>query len=515
MPHIFALAFALSQTAALLFSACNRSAKDSYVVIHSDVNCDVPRVFQLRVTISNGGVADQKLIPEIAGAEMGFPSSLTLAMPGSRSGAVDIVVEAIDNAHQIAGRGTATGTLVAEGRIDVKVQISAGAVLGPGIVGSTSSSSGVDGGVTADASSSGGQDAVTVTGASIAFSATSAGSLSTCAVGVDSSLWCWGSNAYGQLRLTGTSDRLTLAEVSGTSWNSVACGQTHACGIRVDGTLSCWGNNSSGQLGAVTTGSADQQVEVPDGPWQDVSAGSYQTCAARVDGTLWCWGSNTNGQLGNGDTLPSNVPVQLDGAGYTQVSVGFMHGCALRQDGTLWCWGLNSSSQLALESLTFAYRPTQVPGTGWSQVATGLYHTCGLKQDGSLWCWGGNLSGQIGNSTLPVRANAQTSTPLQVVGAWLSVAAGASHTCGIMSDQSLWCWGDNSHGQLGIGSTIAQSTPASVTTTEIAWSRIAAGTAHTCALANDGSLWCWGSNSDGQLGTGSNESHQSPVRVRR
>jgi alpha-tubulin suppressor-like RCC1 family protein len=501
----------LLATAALALLSC-RPDKDSYVVVHSDVNCDVPRVFQLRVTITNNGVADQKILPETASAELGFPSSIVLALPGSRTGSVDLIVEALDDNRRIVGRGTASGTLAPGGRIDLYVQLTAITIttgLGTGI----QLGQGVDGGVVQDSAASVKLDVSPTMGAP--FAQVAAGAHSTCATRVDTSLWCWGSNTYGQLRLSGTSNRLIPSLVSATSWATVACGQTDACGIRTDGTLSCWGNNGSGQLG-VATAAAEPRTEVPGGPWQGIAPGSYQSCGIWGDGTLWCWGDNTNGQLGTGNTVATSVPTQVVGTGWSQVSTSYYHTCATKLDGTVWCWGLNANLELADASVGLRMVPGQVGGSDWTQVVTGLYHTCATKQDKSLWCWGGNTAGQLGNSSAPILAQGSQggiSIPLQVAGAWNSISAGMAHTCGILSDLSLWCWGDNSSGQLGDGSEISSSAPVAVVVSGQAWTSVAAGSAHTCALATDGTLWCWGDNSDGQLGTGSGGLQLIPTRV--
>lgn len=500
----------LLATAALGLLSC-RPEKDSYVVVHSDVNCDVPRVFQLRVTITNSGTADQKTLPETASAELGFPSSIVLALPGSRSGTVGLVVEAISENHTIVGQGTVSGTLVPGGRIDLSVQLAASKITGAALT--VEPGLGVDGGVAQDSGAGAKLDVSPTMGAPFALVA--AGAHSTCAIRSDTSLWCWGSNTYGQLRLSGTSNRLVPTEVSGTSWVKVACGQTDACSIRTDGTLSCWGNNGSGQLGAATTG-AELRTEVPGGPWQVIAPGAYQSCGIWGDGTLWCWGDNTNGQLGTGNTVATSSPTQVTGTGWSQVSTSYYHTCATKLDGTLWCWGLNANLELADASVGFRMVPGQVGGSDWTQVVTGLYHTCATKQDKSLWCWGGNTAGQLGNSSAPILAQGSqggVSIPLQVAGAWDNISAGLAHTCGIMSDLSLWCWGDNSSGQLGNGTQIATSAPVPVVVPGQAWASVAAGSAHTCALATDGTLWCWGDNSDGQLGTGSGGLQLLPTRV--
>jgi alpha-tubulin suppressor-like RCC1 family protein len=161
--------------------------------------------------------------------------------------------------------------------------------------------------------------------------------------------------------------------------------------------------------------------------------------------------------------------------------------------------------------------PVQITGSDWTQVVTGLYHTCAIKNDKSLWCWGGNTAGQLGNTSAPILAQGSqggVGIPLQVTtDAWDSISAGQAHTCGIMADQSLWCWGDNTNGQLGNGSQISSSTPVAVVILDKTWGSVSAGANHTCALATDSTLWCWGDNSDGQLGTGSGGVQLLPTRV--
>jgi alpha-tubulin suppressor-like RCC1 family protein len=298
------------------------------------------------------------------------------------------------------------------------------------------------------------------------------------------------------------------------AWGQVAAGQTHSCAVRIDGTLTCWGNNTSGQLGAVTTSLNMVQTEVAGNLWQSISAGSYQSCGIMTDGTLWCWGDNVNGQLGVGDTNGRPLPSQVTGQGWSQVSSNYLHTCAMKQDGTLWCWGLSADLQIGDSSLSVYDVPTQVAGTDWAQVTTGYYHTCALKKDATLWCWGGNYSGQLGNATAPVSNTSKVSAPMQVTGsAWKSVSAGQSHTCAVALDGTLWCWGDNAHGQLGDKTQALKSTPVNIVVAGQSWVAVAAGASHTCAIAAGGSLWCWGDNTVGQLGIGSNELHSSPVRV--
>jgi alpha-tubulin suppressor-like RCC1 family protein len=485
-----------------------QSEKDSYVVLHTDVNCDVPRIYQLRVTVINPGTPEfQKIIPDAASAELGFPNSIVLILSSLHSGSIQVQVEAINDKFTIVGSGTVSGQIVVGGRIDLSVQLAASSNA-PGSSGSSDGgqSGDVDGGIA-------GTSELGAAGSGVPFVQVAVGKESTCAIRSDSSLWCWGGNSNNQLLLPGTSNRLTPVAVgAGALWNQVACGQSHSCGTSNQAALSCWGNNGTGQLGAVPA-SAGEQVDVPGGPWQSVATGLYQTCAIKQDGTLWCWGDNTNGTLGTGDTKPSSVPVQVTGQGWSQVSTNYLHTCAVKTDGTLWCWGLNANLEAGTTS-NFPWSPAQISGTTWKQVTTGLYHTCAIKTDETLWCWGGNLSGQLGSDSIPVLPTSQTSDPVQVTGTtWQSVSAGESHTCAIMLDGTLWCWGSNTSGQLGDNTLDSTSTPVAVITSGQTWAMVAAGVTHTCALATGGSLWCWGDNSAGQLGIGSNYPGKIPTRV--
>jgi len=142
--------------------------------------------------------------------------------------------------------------------------------------------------------------------------------------------------------------------------------------------------------------------------------------------------------------------------------------------------------------------PVQVgTATTWANVSTGDSHTCGVRTDGTLWCWGYNRLGQLG-----LGSEAWTfTTPTQVGTAttWASVAAGYAHTCATRTNGSLWCWGDSSAGQLGLGSVAYSTTPAQVGT-GTTWASVSTGYAHTCATRTDKSLWCWGDNGYGQVG---------------
>jgi cysteine-rich repeat protein len=474
------------------------------------VNCDVPRVYQLRVTVSNDGSRDQKTLPESAAAELGFPSSVTLVLPNSRSGAVNLLVEALDKKPEVVGTATVSGQIAVGDRIDLQVQLKAvsTSTCGNGLLeageecddgntisgdgcsstcrietSSTSGDSGArDGGSLEDGGTTRPPD-LAPTGTGMSFVQVAVGTRSTCAVRSNGGLWCWGSNMWGQLGVTGTSNHLTPVVLQGNAWSQVACGQSHSCAIRGDTTLSCWGYNGSGQLATTALSEGQLQADVPGAYWQSVATGMYQTCAIKQDATLWCWGDNGNGQLGDGNALPSNDPVQVVGDGWRQASTSYLHTCAVKTDGTLWCWGNNANGQVGDSNKTSHLVPNQIVGTGWTQVTTGEYHTCGVKQDGTLWCWGGNALGELGNDSIAALPDSQTNDPVQVLDAsgrvWQSVSAGGAHTCAIAVDGSIACWGDNTDGQLGDNTQILKTTPVDVVAVGETWTAVAAAYAHT------------------------------------
>jgi hypothetical protein len=193
------------------------------------------------------------------------------------------------------------------------------------------------------------------------------------------------------------------------------------------------------------------------------------------------------------------------GPAATSVSAGNEYACRIKEPGdTLWCWGHNFKGNLG-SSTTLggnATVPAQVSGA-WKQVSAGaFYHTCGVKTAGTLWCWGYNNAGQLGNGS-----SSDEDIPAQVVGGgttWKQVSTGTDHSCATKTDGTLWCWGQNSNNQLGGASPNSQAlTPAQVGS-DTHWSTVTAGAGgQSCALKDDNSLWCWGSNFRGQVGSGS------------
>ncbi|MDZ4263272.1 MAG: hypothetical protein U1B30_13190 [Pseudomonadota bacterium] len=332
----------------------------------------------------------------------------------------------------------------------------------------------------------------------------------------DDSLWCWGNNSQGQAGFD-NNDSASAPTVIGRNllWQSVSGGYNHSCGIALsqvtdpaDGArtislhqLLCWGDNRVGAVGYGTeTANYYEPITLQDDDWNTASAGNNHSCAIRLDKSLWCWGDNSNDQLGH-NSAKQTSPSQVDNSKqWLSVSASDQFTCALKEDQSLWCWGKNDKSQFGNGATTKATTPLLI-SSGWKAMATGQAHGCAIKTDNTLWCWGDNSYGQIGNGT-----TINQPTPFQVTTAsittWSAVTTGHQHSCAIaLSDKSLWCWGNNETGQLGINSTAHQPRPVKISHTT-GWFKAAAGESHTCAIDAAGISHCWGFNNYGQVGNG-------------
>lgn len=289
---------------------------------------------------------------------------------------------------------------------------------------------------------------------------------------------------------------------------SLALGSQHGCESGVNGRVRCWGNNSSGQLGNGGRDQSNSPVFAALSAASNVTAGHSHTCAVLNDGMLSCWGYLQDGILGssfNSSPQPnSSLPVAISGiGGAVSVATGFGHVCALLGSGGVRCWGNNSAGQLG-DGTTTHKRSERVAVTGVSdavEVTAANLHTCARLAEGTVRCWGYNAYGQLGDDTYVSR-----STPVTVAGVTNAVdlAAGSNHTCAALSDGTARCWGFNAGGQLGDGTQSERPAPVNVVGMDGAVVvAVAAGDNHSCALLANGSVRCWGSNFRGQLGDGS------------
>ena len=362
-----------------------------------------------------------------------------------------------------------------------------------------------------------------VAGLSSGVVAIAVGGHHSCALTSEGAAWCWGLNYYGQVGDGTTTNRLSPTPVSGLSANvtSIVAASAHTCAVMTGGTAKCWGVNGQGQLGDGTTTNRPSPTTVSGLPAgvSSLAAAAYHTCAVTTDGAAECWGYNYTGQLGDGTTTDRLTPTPVSGLsiGVLAMTAGTQHSCALTTGGGASCWGYNSTGQLGDGTATDRLTPTPVTGlsSGVQALVAGTNHTCALTTGGDATCWGGNEYGQLGDGTIAGRVTAAT-----VSGLWSGVAsiaagpAGSHHTCAVTTGGAARCWGANTHGQIGDGTTADRFSSVAVTGLSSGVASIAVGQDHTCAVTTGGAAWCWGYNiNQSNSGTGRRTNQSTPTPV--
>ena len=337
----------------------------------------------------------------------------------------------------------------------------------------------------------------------------------TCARLNDGTVRCWGYNRNGELgngTTTNSAIPLPVSNLNGVV--ALAEGGTHNCALLGDGTVRCWGFNADGQLGDGTRISRTTPVTVPGlSGVVELEAGSYNTCALLNDGAARCWGANHYGQLGNGTTTGSDTPVAVSElSGAVEISIRGEHACARLNDGTMRCWGNDAFGQLGNGCCgNISLTPIAVSGLNTVvEIGVGFSHSCARLSDNTMRCWGQNTYGQLGNGTTQ-----SASAPVEVgsiLDEFVEFAAGESHNCARRTDNKLSCWGWNDYGQLGNGTSQIHTWPQFVQGISDA-AEITAGGNHTCTRLNDNSIRCWGDGYWGQLGNASFGYYTTPVNV--
>lgn len=363
---------------------------------------------------------------------------------------------------------------------------------------------------------------------------TAVGSDNSCTLTNAGEAWCWGRNNLGQLG-NGTTSKSTRAVKVTEDYvgpiTAIATGTTHNCAIDNDFNAWCWGNNSEGQLGNGNYTDANTATAAIwfRGYVIAVSVGDSNSCIiSSINRELWCWGDNSEGQLGgetagfcsflcaqvkkSDSTLLSNV---------TAVSVGTHHACAVLSDKSAWCWGDNSDGATGAGSTAAnlgAVRVTKAGNAALTNVvaiSAGAAHTCALLGDNTVWCWGLNTSGQLGNGSTITSLVAVPTGLKNIAKLGTSVA---NHTCAISTTNILYCWGANTLGQLGDGTITAKTRPVTLKSSYVAAvgtiTSVSSGNKQTCLSNTMGQVWCWGRNSNGQLGNSSGTNSLAPVKVR-
>jgi alpha-tubulin suppressor-like RCC1 family protein len=366
--------------------------------------------------------------------------------------------------------------------------------------------------------------------------AVAVGDYHTCALTSAGSVACWGDNDFGQLGVdTGGADKTSPVLVPGVAKAvAIAAGGYHACALTATGAVVCWGWNSKGQIGngmAAAPALAPTAVAGRSGATA-IAAGGYHSCALLAGGKVSCWGWNIDGQAGKGAASaqePSPVPVAGVGgagvlAGATAIAAGDAHSCAILTKGAVACWGDNSDDQLGDGSGTDQPFPVAVKGAGGYGALSGIAglglgaeHSCGRTGAGAVLCWGYNELGQLGDGT-----RVSSLYPVAVAGSLgkaAAVAAGAYHSCAVLTDGRLTCWGYRGEGSVAVlGDGIAGRRPVPAPVLDGAGKAVAAeavvsGADFTCAIVGGG-VRCWGWGYDGALGGGGGQPDSAvPVTV--
>jgi alpha-tubulin suppressor-like RCC1 family protein len=339
--------------------------------------------------------------------------------------------------------------------------------------------------------------------------------------GLGNTLYSWGSSFYGEGGVVSGDGnyRSSPIQVGGLqSWATVSISSTTSGGILNTGQMYSWGYNSDGQCGinSVTPGPGGVNSPTQVGAlttWAKRSAGT-NAAAIKTDGTLWTWGFNSNGELGHNNTTNRSSPVQVGAlTTWSQVNAMNRSTIAIKTDGTLWAWGYNNFGQLGQGNTTNRSSPVQVGAlTDWatlSNTSGSLSSAAAIKTDGTLWSWGRNNNGQLGlgnttNYSSPKQVGALTN--------WASISITQTQTAAVKTDGTLWTWGLGTNGALGHGNTTNYSSPKQVGALTT-WSKVAGASSNMIASKTDGTLWTWGANSLGQLGQGNTTNRSSPVQV--
>ena len=369
---------------------------------------------------------------------------------------------------------------------------------------------------------------------------------------------CWGFNQSSQLGNGGVAVGDTPGDMgnnlrpallgAGLNPVNVAANGLGACALFDDGLAKCWGYTyygANGYYGYGTQGldpgsMGDLLRFVPVGAGRKITqleGGYYTNCGLLDDGSVKCWGYGYYGQLGQdnqvnygqdegGQSLYNRAPIAL-GQAAIKMSTGYLHACVVLVDGSTRCWGYNGNGELGRDNTTWmgtgagemamiAAQPINLGGHTATDISAGADHTCVILDNGKMRCWGYNAYGQVGagdtanHGTAAGQMAALSDISFGVGKTVVKISSGLYHSCAILNDATLRCWGYNAYGQLGYGDTanrgVAPGQMAALSAVPLGTGKtvvdVAAMGYHTCAILNDNTMKCWGYNNYGQLGLG-------------
>jgi len=357
------------------------------------------------------------------------------------------------------------------------------------------------------------------------------GAVHTCGILENGSAMCWGRDTFGQLgdggeAATNIRPSTYIDAPDDVTISQIFAGPFRTCAIFSNDVTNCWGFNENGQSGDESTNtykSPTNEVNFPDGRVaKSIGMGHKHTCAILDNEQLACWGADLHGALGNGESnsedeySPVLISTPVDRIP-VKVEAGVSHTCILMDDGGIMCWGRDNAGQLGNgDSNPTTYSPTSdvmLPeGRAAIDLSVGNEHSCAILDNKSVVCWGMNNYGQLGDNsstnakipTFPHLPNGSTAT---------KISSGSQHTCATIENGSLYCWGHNKNSRLGLGTSGGVHKIPMFVTTDQSIAEISASSEHTCVLSENGSISCWGRNNYGQLGLGHTSERNTPNQL--
>lgn len=348
----------------------------------------------------------------------------------------------------------------------------------------------------------------------------------TCALHSTGNAYCWGDNVVGMIgdgTTTLTSVPTAVVMPAGVRFTAVATATRSSCGLAENGDAYCWGDNVNNGIGSATAikSLTPLKVDAPSGvTFRQLAAGSAHVCALATNGDAYCWGLNSQGALGSGTTGNSPIPIRVaaaNGISFTSIASSGNAVCAIAVGGAVYCWGFNDSGQLGNGNAETSRVPVAalLPSGARTLISAGTgFHFCAITPTDALFCWGRNIGGQFGNGAKDFENNTPVAITLPANFKPIGGGAGSSSTCLVNSSYQVYCIGSGTRGQLGTGNTAESLVPARVLTPESSRHDIVRAASSTaCALSLTGQIHCWGAGTSGQIGNGERNDASTPVSV--